>query len=548
MASEIDTNIENYTVVELMTILGLDYPDEDAIIESSQEYIEKFELEDNEEMVKFFNDMQEALLEFAKNPEDGGYSFQPNTEQTDNWMENQALKQDDSNQTDKVTERKQKIDVYANQHVPMKREQLGVNNNFNVDVAQDVLNPNLKNTTNRLINLDSQYRQVNAINSESTDYVLDLNENIVDVISLRLYSFQIPYAWYTVDNAYNNTCFWISFRDTSGNTIVSVTISVEPGNYTTDEATNNRSICSAINDSLIAAGFFWSSETPPTNISAINGKCTMNLFGGTYYATNGVEYTIDENTLLTFFDPTTRLSCNTGSCKSPLYVNQTLGWLLGYRVPEILVVASGNIGTAVADFFGPKYLILVIDDYNQNHINSGLIGITEYSNYLKMPSYYSPDIPYICTPAVPYGTNLLENSEALGGDPDAGTLVMEKYNATYNPTVTYIQSAPRTLTQSQLYTINQINKNNEKTTNYRTRSPTATDTFAIIPVKRSLNAKIGDLYVDFGGSLQDNKRVYFGPVNLERLHLKLLDDKGNLLNLNGADWSITLITENLYQY
>ena len=67
-------------------------------------------------------------------------------------------------------------------------------------------------------------------------------------------------------------------------------------------------------------------------------------------------------------------------------------------------------------------------------------------------------------------------------------------------------------------------------------------------MKRSLNAKIGDLYVDFGGSIQDNKRVYFGPVNLERLHLKLLDDKGNLLNLNGADWSITLITENLYQY
>ena len=54
--------------------------------------------------------------------------------------------------------------------------------------------------------------------------------------------------------------------------------------------------------------------------------------------------------------------------------------------------------------------------------------------------------------------------------------------------------------------------------------------------------------MDFGGSLQDNKRTYFGPVNLERLHVKLLDDKGNLLNLNGLDWSLTLISENLYQY
>jgi len=547
MASEIDTNVNNYTVVELMTILGLDYPDEDAIIESSQKYIEKFELEDNEEMVQFFNDIQESLLEYAKNPEDGGYAFQPGVEQTNNWIQNQALKQDDPVQTAKITERKQKIDVYANQHVPMKREQLGVNNNFNVDVAQDSLNPNLKNTTSRLINLDSKYRQVNAINGESTDYVLDLNENILDVVSLRLYSFQIPYSWYTVDSIYNNTCFWISFRDAGGTALVSVTISVEPGNYTTDDATNNRSICYAINDSLAAAGFAGFTSATPVNISAINGKCTMNLSGGTYNS-NGTIYTIDENTLLTFFDPTTRLSCNTGSCKSPLYVNQTLGWLLGYRVPEMFVIGTGNIGTAIADFFGPKYLILVIDDYNQNHINSGLIGITEYSNYLKLPSYYSPDLPYVCTPAVPSGTNLLQNSQALGADPDAGTLIMEKYNATYAPTVTYIQSAPRTLTQSQLYTINQITKNNEKTTNYRTKSPTTTDTFAIIPVKRSLNAKIGDLYVDFGGSLQDNKRTYFGPVNLERLHIKLLDDKGNLLNLNGADWSITLITENLYQY
>ena len=125
---------------------------------------------------------------------------------------------------------------------------------------------------------------------------------------------------------------------------------------------------------------------------------------------------------------------------------------------------------------------------------------------------------------------------------------MEKYNATYKSGICYLPSAPRTLTQSQLYTINEIIKNNEKNTNYRTKSPTTTDTLAIIPIKRSLNSKIGELYVDFGGSLQDNRRTYFGPVNLERLHVKLLDDKGNVLNLNGSDWSITLICEVLYQY
>jgi len=54
--------------------------------------------------------------------------------------------------------------------------------------------------------------------------------------------------------------------------------------------------------------------------------------------------------------------------------------------------------------------------------------------------------------------------------------------------------------------------------------------------------------VEFSGSLQNISRTYFGPVNIERMAVKLLDDKGNVLNLNGNDWCFTLICECLYQY
>jgi hypothetical protein len=69
----------------------------------------------------------------------------------------------------------------------------------------------------------------------------------------------------------------------------------------------------------------------------------------------------------------------------------------------------------------------------------------------------------------------------------------------------------------------------------------------LIPIKHG-GYTTGDVYVEFGGSLQDNKRIYFGPVNIERMRVKLMDDKGNIVNMNGADWSVTLISENLYQY
>ena len=60
--------------------------------------------------------------------------------------------------------------------------------------------------------------------------------------------------------------------------------------------------------------------------------------------------------------------------------------------------------------------------------------------------------------------------------------------------------------------------------------------------------KTGELYSEFGGALQENKRIYFGPVDIDRIHLKLLDDKGFIVDLHGAEWCLTLISENLYQY
>ena len=42
-------------------------------------------------------------------------------------------------------------------------------------------------------------------------------------------------------------------------------------------------------------------------------------------------------------------------------------------------------------------------------------------------------------------------------------------------------------------------------------------------------------------------RKYFGPVDIDKLELSLVDDCGRQVNLNDADWSITLIFTCLYQ-
>ena len=568
MNDNIDTDVEHYTVSELLTILGLEDLDEKRIKKESDILIHRFQVENNPDMVDFFQNIENALLQYAKefNSEEGNegpVEYIPAKRQTDAWYQNEYLKQDNETQNEKITERKQKIDIYNNTHMPMKRQHLGINNTFSVDVAQDTLNPNLKNTTNRIINIDSQYRQSNSINSLSTDFTMDLSESILNVISLRLYSYQIPYTWYTFDIQYSNTCFWITFISADGTPILlpvtntftgattlqaGIPISIESGNYTAASATTPGSLAYAITNAFTSAGFSGFDDTHPLiTVNQVNNKLTLSLYGLTYInPIDNSHHTIDNSTIITFFDPTAELVC-TNTCAMPLAINQTLGWLMGFRLPFENVNTNGNTGAAVLDLYGPKYLILVIDDYNQNHINNGLIGITEYSNVLKLPSYYSPDLPYRCIPADPTGSNLYNNTQILANDENAGTLLMDKYNATYESIAQVLPSAPRTLTQTQIYTINEILKNNGKTSNNKLTSPTTPDTFAIIPIKHG-GLKTGDVIVEFGGTLQENKRVYFGPVNIERLHVKLLDDKGNVLNLNGADWSITIISENLYQY
>jgi hypothetical protein len=227
-------------------------------------------------------------------------------------------------------------------------------------------------------------------------------------------------------------------------------------------------------------------------------------------------------------------------------INNNLGWILGYRpgddktlpivfsrivrpsvnykvVPAVSYpynLANGLFSDGPIDTYGTRYLIVVLDDFNQNHLNNGLVNIVDTDTTLSVPDYFSPDLPNVCAP-----------------DPQLG--------GTLAPF--YVQSLPRKLTQAQVYSINQILDNRNTTYKYRTAGPTTTDVFAIIPLKKQ-GFDAGDTMVELGSALMYNTRVYFGPVNISRMRVSLQDDKGNTLNLNGSDWSITLMAETLYQY
>ena len=160
--------------------------------------------------------------------------------------------------------------------------------------------------------------------------------------------------------------------------------------------------------------------------------------------------------------------------------------------------------------------MIIVDDFNQNHLNDGLVTIASQDRSVTLPSYANRKNYRGCE------------------DPITGEITFNTIGSTAG------------LTQKQIYSVEQIIMEQNKIRNKMSAGPFVKDMFALLPVKTS-GAEPGSIYNEFGGTLQQQERVYFGPVNIRRIAIKLINDKGDVVDLNGANWSFQLVCEQLYQ-
>ena len=534
--SDMNLNVEDYDQEDLLTLLNIQDKDPvtyNDIVNSSQGYINKYTSEENYDLANFFQQVQNQLLEDIDSDGQEPENIQNNqSSQLGSLWQNQNIsqKQTSPNQDNKVTDRTQKVQIYnENDNYVMNRNQLGVNNNYQLPVAQGQINPNLKNTTRRVINIDSQYRE-NILPytsnpdgpSSPTNFTLDLSDPIRNAISISVTSYQIPYTWYLIDSDWkSNNCFYVCSNTTPYDCSM---INVPSGNYT------QLQLITAVQESF-------------NN----NGLSNLDI---SYNSTNGKTVILNNSSLnsytIIFYDPTGRYSCNE-NCKTSQKFNTNLGWILGFRgnttynisesdltYGQMIYDLSGNetiISEGLIDVFGSKYILLVLDDYQQNHLNKGLVGITPTQKNVEIPSYWNADLQV-----------------ALDVDDNIDCNIQQSPLGVSNvSTVTYVQNAPRRLTQAQLYTLNSTTQARAQNQKNRLISPTTSNVLALIPLKGVNNLKLGNMLID-DFNLRDSERVYFGPVDLERFRVRLVDDQGYTLNLNGNNWSCSLMTTSLYQY
>lgn len=519
--SDMDLNIDNYNQDDLLALLSLsdnDHITYDDIINASNPLIHRYTSEDNYDLANFFQQAQNQLLEDIDIDEPENIQDRASSQLGNLWQnQNVSQKHTDPNQADKVTDRKHQVQIFnQDEHFIMNQNQLGVNNNYNVPVAQGQLNPNLKNTTSRLVNIDSQYREdIIPYNSDPdgptspTNFTLDLSDPIHKAISINVTSYQIPYTWYLIDAEWrSNNCFYIT--DNSLN--VSNMIDIDSGNYSEGQ------LITAIQTSI--------------NISNGGVDISYNPINGKTKITN----TTGNPITITFYDPSGQLVCNS-NCKTTEKINNNLGWILGYRGNTstniskdsslygqmVYTIDDGKSITSesILDVSGPKYFLLVLDDYQQNHLNKGLVGITPSQKSVDIPTYWNADL-----------------ATSISGCTT---------NSSKQKVPSYVQNVPRRLTQAQLFTLNSTTQARTQTKKDRLTAPTNTNVLALIPLRGANRLTIGQILTD-DFNLDDAERIYFGPVDLERFRVRLVDDQGYTVNLNGNNWSFTMSAITLYQY
>ena len=279
-----------------------------------------------------------------------------------------------------------------------------------------------------------------------------------------------------------------------------------------------------------------------SNISlfnALNKAFSENLLTrGTYIESitkNGVQYCklrvninhifTAEDYIIDFYDVVSFVKCYVGSSgvRNTTW-DTTLGWILGFheQTSYALFMYTRSNTNPIADISGEtsvnvnlyKYFLISLDDFNQNRLNDGIVTITNPESKIPLPSY-SAIAKYTCDSNGKIGTS--------------GSL----------------ETASNNLTVNQIYALNQIISSQQSLLKVYSQGPYVKDIFGIIPFKIPSNQ--GETISEFGGTLQNQERKYFGPVNIRRLQIQLYNDQGNIMDLNG-DWSFSLICEQLYQH
>jgi hypothetical protein len=426
---------------------------------------------------------------------------------------------------------------------------------FNIMINKKLMGVNyniqLMDVSSGLISRDADF---NADNTWRDTLVMDADLCYTSFTDTKYNLFKTIPADGTIDNYFNSENETIGTIDASGEIVLSATeilpvsnlITITTGkNDTINIIAHDDGVYSSGGENNITLTIPTGAYTRASLLIAMNAAITNNISTTTQLtgkfelvSRNNLNYLNINLTLLrkylpndfkiVFYDEFSFAQCSAGfsSVKNTTW-DSTLGWVLGFREYTVYdlkaiglttdtnamkVIGDTGVSTQLYNYF-----LLCLDDFNQNHLNDGLVTITNQDSSVPLPSY--------------------ANRSDFQCDPVSGEIV---YNTSAG------------LTEKQMYAALEIYNSKNASTSIGSSvssksygsGPFVKDVFGLVPLKVS-NLVSGSAYTEFGGTLQNQERNYFGPVNIRRMSVSLRTDRGDLVDLNNANWSFSLIAEQL---
>ena len=383
-----DLNIQNYTIKELKGLLSLgDIYDTYDLSAKKENICKKVSIDDTItiDMKIKMNNFIESVSKILLSVIDSSYSSSSNY----SLVKSDGIADDNIDDNTSFTDLKNIMQKGSNNLIiqdPYGAHVRKIDNNDNpgsnfdqYGTKRGVINPLLKNTMLRGLNLDSRYRD-DYYNTKSTDLSITLPYKIENVISYRLVSITLPITYYNISQRYGNNVIRIeTYRSLAGlyHQANVFDLILQDGIYNTTQTFNtfSASIETEINNILNSNPNSPNVALTPSpkivyTISRVNGK---SIFAQDVSANQVYYFKIITNV---------GLNITTGQVEKDFDVTKgiitRLGWTLGFRTAEhyssnynpFVIPPPNTYGSIVSSSICftkyPIYGFLSIDDFNSN--------------------------------------------------------------------------------------------------------------------------------------------------------------------------------------
>jgi hypothetical protein len=390
-----DLNIQNYTIKELKGLLSLDDIYNTYDVKSKKENICKKVSNDDTMTIDMkikMNNFIEVVSKILLNIIDDSSSSSSNalvkkdskskSDENDKKLTFDDLKNNMQKWSDNIIIK----DPFSANNIVGKEENPG--SNFSAyGTIKGMMNPLLKNTILRGVNIDSRYRD-DYYETTSTDLSITLPFRLENVISYRLVSVSLPVTYYNISQKFGNNVVrietYVPLGVTGFQIINTFDLILQDGVYNTQQSGNNysASIEKEINNILNSNPNSPNIDIPSKGFPSPNLIYSINRVNGkSVFAQD-----ISSNTIY-YFKIITNVGLNITTQKVSVDydINKgiitRLGWVLGFRVAQITSSNWDGVLTSpplVPAFFGsfvsssicftkyPIYGFLAVDDFNNN--------------------------------------------------------------------------------------------------------------------------------------------------------------------------------------